>query len=322
MSDPELATKAPESDAMEPSAISSQDSKAQTGASMGEHCLTDRPNPDNRQPSGEMSKFGDIDVYISKPADYPNSPAKLLLLLTAGTGVRSINNQVQADMYAAEGFVVIMPDQFKGDSAPNSKATAPEENPGILEQFKLRAAETAKSFLVDMWLARQTPEKVMPIILKVIEAAKAEYADAVAHGEGIYCVGYCFGGKYAIMLAGAHPDSVMAGQAAKDEEAGMAQQGPLIKAGAAAHATLVTRDDLKAVKAPLTMVCVENDPLFPEEILEDGRKHFATSNVEHEIKTYSNVPHGFAVYGDYNSPAIREAQASALKQMLDWLKSH
>lgn len=36
----------------------------------------------------------------------------------------------------------------------------------------------------------------------------------------------------------------------------------------------------------------ENDPLFPEEILEDGRKHFATSNVEHEIKTYSNVPHG------------------------------
>ncbi len=256
MSDPELATKAPESDAMEPSAISSQDSKAQTGASMGEHCLTDRPNPDNRQPSGEMSKFGDIDVYISKPADYPNSPAKLLLLLTAGTGVRSINNQVQADMYAAEGFVVIMPDQFKGDSAPNSKATAPEENPGILEQFKLRAAETAKSFLVDMWLARQTPEKVMPIILKVIEAAKAEYADAVAHGEGIYCVGYCFGGKYAIMLAGAHPDSVMAGQAAKDEEAGMAQQGPLIKAGAAAHATLVTRDDLKAVKAPLTMVFV------------------------------------------------------------------
>ena len=31
---------------------------------------------------------------------------------------------------------------------------------------------------------------------------------------------------------------------------------------------------------------------------------------------------GFAVYGDYDSPAIREAQASALKQMLDWLKSH
>ncbi|KAK6382806.1 hypothetical protein LTS17_003475 [Exophiala oligosperma] len=322
MSDPELATKAPESDAMEPSLISNEDSKAQTGTSMGEHCVTDRPNPDDRQPSGEMSKFGDIDVYISKPADYPNSPAKLLLLLTAGTGVHSINNQVQADMFASEGFVVIMPDQFKGDPAPNSKAILAEENPGIIEQFKLKAAETAKSFLVDMWLARQTPEKVLPILLKVVDSAKDEYADAVAHGEGIYCIGYCFGGKYAVILAGDHEDTMIGGQAAKDEEAGTIKRGPLIRAGAVAHATLVTREDLKAVKAPLTMVCVENDPLFPAEILEDGKKYFATSNVEHEIKMYSDVPHGFAVNGDYDSPAIKEAQTSAFQQMLNWLQSH
>lgn len=257
MSDPEIATKAPESDAMEPSTVLSQDSKDQTVSSIGEHCVTDRPNPDNRQPSGEMSKFGDIDVYISKPGDYPNSPAKLLLLLTAGTGVHSTNNQIQADMFAAEGFVVIMPDQFKGDPAPNSKAlTDQAESPSILEKFKLRAAETAKSFLVDMWLARQTPEKVMPILLQVIETAKDEYADAVAHGEGIYSVGYCFGGKYVVMLAGERPDTIASGQAAKDEEEGMVKKGPLIKAGAVAHATLVTRGDLKAVKAPLTIVCV------------------------------------------------------------------
>lgn len=44
----------------------------------------------------------------------------------------------------------------------------------------MRFAETSKSFMIDMWLARQTPEKVLPIIHKVIEAAKAEFADAVA----------------------------------------------------------------------------------------------------------------------------------------------
>lgn len=262
MSEPELATKAPESDAFEPSPISTHDSKAQTGASMGEHCITDRPNPEDRQPSGEMSKFGDIDVYISKPGDYPNAPAKLLLLLTAGTGVHSINNQVQADMFAEQGFVVIMPDQFKGDHAPNTKPVPPqEENAGILEQFKMRAAETAKSFMVDMWLARQTPEKVIPILLKVIEAAKDEYADAVAHGDGIYCAGYCFGGKYAVILAGEHPHTATGGQAVKDEEAGAVKNGPLIKAGAVAHATLVTREDLKAVRAPLTFACVGKSPL-------------------------------------------------------------
>ena len=266
MSEPELATKAPESDALEPSLISSTDSPAQTGPTMGEHCVTDRPTPASaQQPSGELTKFGDIDVYVSKPGDYPNSPAKLLLLLTAGTGVHSTNNQIQADLLAAEGFVVIMPDQFGGDPAPNTKAISSEAeppSPSILEQFKLRAAETAKSFLVDMWLARQTPEKVLPILLKVIETAKDEYADAVAHGGGIYSVGYCFGGKYTVLLAGEDPASLLEGtgqaQPKQDEEAAAAavKKEPLIKAGAVAHATLVTREDLKGVKVPLTFVCV------------------------------------------------------------------
>ena len=59
-----------------------------------------------------MTKFNDVDVYITKPADYPHSPSKLLLLLTGGTGIHSTNNQLQADKYAAEGFLVVMPDQY------------------------------------------------------------------------------------------------------------------------------------------------------------------------------------------------------------------
>lgn len=59
-----------------------------------------------------MTKYNDIEVYVSKPADYPHSPSKLLLLLTGGTGVHSTNNQLQADKYAQEGFLVVMPDQY------------------------------------------------------------------------------------------------------------------------------------------------------------------------------------------------------------------
>jgi dienelactone hydrolase len=253
MSEPEIATKAPESDAAEASLIPGN-SQAQSGASMGEHCTTDRPTT-GQKPTGEMTKFKDIDVYISKPADYPHSPSKLLLLLTGGTGVKSINNQLQADMYASKGFVVVMPDQFSGDPA-SSTTTAVEENPSLIEQVKLKAAETVKSFMIDMWLARHTPEKVLPIIHTVLDSAKDEYADAVANGGGIYAAGYCFGAKYVIVLAGEHPDTAIYGQQPKDEEAGMVSKGPLIKAGAIAHATLVTRGDLLALKAPVTMACV------------------------------------------------------------------
>ncbi len=50
-------------------------------------------------------------VYITKPSDYPHSPSKLLLFLTSGTGIPSVNNQLQADKFAGEGFLVVMPDQ-------------------------------------------------------------------------------------------------------------------------------------------------------------------------------------------------------------------
>ena len=59
-----------------------------------------------------------VKVYIAKPADYPHAPSKLLLLLTGGTGLKSTNNQLQADKYAAEGFLVIMPDQYAPYSLP------------------------------------------------------------------------------------------------------------------------------------------------------------------------------------------------------------
>jgi dienelactone hydrolase len=258
MGDSEVATRAPESDAMQDTIIPG-DSQAQISASMGDHCATDRPTA-GETPTGEMTKFGDIDVYVSKPATYPQSPARLLLLLTGGTGVHSVNNQLQADKYAAEGYVVIVPDQFGGDIAPSNNASVDakiDPEPALLERIKLGVAETAKSFMLDMWLARQTPEKVLPIIHKVLDTMKEEYADAVAYGSGIYGAGYCFGAKYILMLTGEHPNSAMYGQKdGKDEEEGMVSKGPLIKAGVIAHATLVTREDVCAVKAPIFMVCV------------------------------------------------------------------
>ena len=48
---------------------------------------------------------------MTKPTDYPHSLSKLLFLFSSGTGIHSRNNQLQADQYAAEGFVVVMPDQ-------------------------------------------------------------------------------------------------------------------------------------------------------------------------------------------------------------------
>ncbi|OCK79189.1 alpha/beta-hydrolase [Lepidopterella palustris CBS 459.81] len=330
MADEDVATRAPESDINiqtvenAEQSVFAGDSKAQEGASMGEHCVTDRPTPAGEIPTGEMSKLGGVDVYVSKPSNYPHSPSKFLLLLTGGTGLKSANNQLQADKYASEGFLVVMPDQFEGDTAPNSvNATLVEEHPSFIEQVKLRVAEAAKSFTIDMWLAKHTPEKVLPLLHKVIEGAKEEFADAIANGGGIYGVGYCFGAKYILILAGEHPDTVAWGQVApKDEEEGVVKHAPVIKAGAIAHGTMVMKEDIEAVKVPMYMACVEDDPLFSAEVVQAGREALEKNGVEHEIQTYSGVPHGFAVLGDYEDRKIKESQSQAFGQMLGWIQGH
>lgn len=298
------------------------DTPAQKGASLGEHCVTDRPTPFGAGPSGEMTQLGGIDCYISKPADYPHAPSKLLLYLSGGTGLHSENSQIQADIYAREGYLVVLPDMFNNDPIPGSATYEEEKDPSWIEQVKMRLADTSKSFLIDMWLARQTPEKVLPILHKVIDAAKDEFADAIANGGGIYSVGYCFGGRMTLLLAGEKPDTVAWGQQVKDEEAGVVKKGPYIKAGAIAHATLVGKEDFEGTKSPLAFICVENDQLFDEEVREYGEKYLKENNVENEFKTYSGVPHGFGVVGEYEDAKIKTAQAEAFDQMLAWLKAH
>lgn len=105
----------------------------------------------------------------------------------------------------------------------------------MIEKVKMGLADTAKSFMIDMWLARQSQEKVIPLLHKVIEGAKDEFADAVANGDGLYAVGYCFGARYVLLLGSELPDTVAKGQAIKDEEQGVVKVAPQIKAGAIAH---------------------------------------------------------------------------------------
>lgn len=140
-------------------------------------------------------------------------------------------------------------------------------------------------------LARHTPEKVLPVLHAVIKQAREEYADAVSYGDGIFAVGYCFGGKYVLTLAADLPDSEAKGQEIKAEE-GQIRRGPEIKCGICAHGTLVGMSDTRDLKAPLQIVAVEDDPLFPKEVLEAAQESLKKNGVDHEVEVYPGVPHG------------------------------
>ena len=155
----------------------------------------------------------------------------------------------------------------------------------------------------------------------MIGAATDEFADAVANGGGVYAVGYCFGGKFVCLLAA--NQAAPAEKKPRDEELGKKEEeGPLIKCGALAHGTMITREDIEGIRVPVSMVCVEQDPLFSDEVRVSGKEYLEKEGREFEMQVYEKVPHGFAVVGEYADEGIRTKQAEAFEQMVGWLKGH
>jgi dienelactone hydrolase len=169
-----------------------------------------------------------------------------------------------------------MPDLFNGDPAPNAAALEDEDADSLLGQFRMRAVEAAKSFMIDMWMARHTEQKVLPVVLSVIDGCRE-----------IYAVGYCIGGRHVLLLGSETPEPSDA-----DEEAAAVRRGPWIKVGALAHAASVTPDDFRDLKVPVSLVCVENDPLFPDDVRKAGEDAMASANLEHEVRVYPFPVHG------------------------------
>lgn len=74
---------------------------------------------------------------------------------------------------------------------------------------------------------------------------------------------------------------------------------------------------------PVYIAAVKDDPMFSEDDeLTPGRRAMEKNKVEHEIQVFSGVPHGFAVFGDYEDAKIKQSQAQAFGQMLAWIQSH
>ncbi|TGZ82660.1 alpha/beta-hydrolase [Ascodesmis nigricans] len=274
---------------------------------MGEHCVSERTDPDISS-SGEVVKLGKTEVYISRPADVSNAP--LLVLLTNAVGVHSVNNQVQADHFASAGYFVVMPDLFNGDAfktatasdAPAQEEQEPVRQPSLLDKIKIRTVEGVKMFMIDMWLARHTPENTDPIIDNVLTAVKETYEHKeYAPSLGTYVVGYCFGGKYALRLAGP-----------QGEKHG-------VVASAVAHGTLIQKEDFEGIKRPVVFACVENDPYFPDDIREQGRRIMDEKKADYQMEVFKGVPHGFAVYRSYPAKEIQEAQKKCFDVFVSFL---
>ncbi|KAI1134224.1 dienelactone hydrolase [Hypoxylon sp. FL0543] len=129
------------------------------------------------EPQGKLFKVGEHDVYLATPEPSTAKDAAILFI----PDVISIwqNSQLLADQFAANGYLTLIIDPFKGDALTLNRP------PG----FDLGA-----------WLAHgstgdnpHTKEAVDPIIETAIKYLKEEKGV-----KKLGAVGYCFGAKYVV----------------------------------------------------------------------------------------------------------------------------
>ncbi|KAK9321812.1 dienelactone hydrolase [Lipomyces orientalis] len=142
------------------------------------------------------------------------------------------------------------------------------------------------------WVSRHQPEHTEPIIDKTFEYVKKEFPAVTK----FFSVGYCFGAKYVVRLL---------------------DEGKLT-AGYIAHPSFVTEDELRAIKAPLSIAAAETDPIFPDEKRHQSEVILKEIKATYNIVLYSSVEHGFAVRGDMSNEVVTWSQEAAFFQAVQW----
>ncbi|XP_071742044.1 endo-1,3;1,4-beta-D-glucanase-like [Rutidosis leptorrhynchoides] len=147
-----------------------------------------------------------------------------------------------------------------------------------------------KTHLPD-WIKIHPTKPAVELAKRVVQALKEKGISKIG------AAGFCWGAKVVVELA-------------KDAD---------IEAAALLHPTFVTLDDIKGVKVPVAVLGAEIDRISPPEVVKQFKAALqAKPEVDHFVKIYPGVSHGWTVrYRDEDITSTKYAQ-EAHQDLLDW----
>jgi len=251
-------------------------------------------------PTGKVETIDSLPTYVSAPQD--GSKAKSIIFLVDIFGWEFKNVRLLADNYAKAGFYCYVPDTHQGDSLPVEFLQSVEPPLKTREQLTMldKTKKTADvGTTLPPWLLKHREAVTKPLIDSYVNAVRA------IPGTGkVGAIGFCWGGRYAILAAHEGSGSV--------------------DAAYACHPSLVAiPGDFEPVTKPLSLALGDHDSLLDTKSIGQiqdvlGKK---TSH-PHEIRIYEDQVHGFALRNDWSSEKDRKAMDEAEKQGVEWFNEY
>jgi len=248
-------------------------------------------------PSGRVETIDGLSTYVSAPQS--GSKAKTIIFITDIFGYEFKNVRLLADHYTEAGFYVYVPDFHQGDSLPIEFLQSVEPPLKTREQLtlldKTKATATVGTTLPP-WLLKHREGVTKPLISSFIAAVRAE------PGTGkVGAIGFCWGGRYAILAAHGEVDAAYA-----------------------CHPSLVSIPaDFEGVEKPLSLAVGTKDSLLDTASIGKIQDIMAKkTSLPHELRIYDDQVHGFALRGDWSSDEDKKAMDEAEKQGIEWFEKY
>jgi len=262
---------------------------------MSECCLSGKVHEGT--PTGRVETIDNLQTYVAAPKD--GSKAKSIIFLVDIFGWEFKNVRLLADNYAKAGFYCYIPDIHQGDSLPLEFLQSVEPPLKMREQLTLvdKTIATANvGTTLPPWLIRHREGVSKPLIDSFINAVRA------IPGTGkVGALGFCWGGRYAILAAHGEVDAAYA-----------------------CHPSLVAvPGDFEAVSKPLSLAVGDQDSLLDKDTVGKIQDLMAKkTSLPHELRIYEDQVHGFALRSDWSSEKDRNAMDEAEKQGIEWFNEY